>query len=219
VAADVKSRTNSIQVPELYGVLHENLTEYEPMPELIPGISTDIDEKTSYRKVLAIISILFQNPAVRDAQSLFSKLVHKYPREFETLVKKPNRVFAYEQVSIEVLHRYLRFLEKLGIVGATRIRLTQQGREMARRSNASFNALLLECIDHSLSLQRLTRSDIEQALRRILSSRDIPSKSKVLDYLTLGRPTISKEELGMMVDLLGHIRAIRMSDGKAYFPW
>ncbi|MFQ5800056.1 MAG: hypothetical protein ACE5H0_15370, partial [Bacteroidota bacterium] len=93
------------------------------------------------------------------------------------------------------------------------------GIKMARRSKASFNTILLAQIDQFLKLHRLSREDIEQALRRILGSRDIPSKSKVLDYLVLGRPTLSKDELGTIIDLLGHIRAIRMSDGRAYFPW
>jgi hypothetical protein len=219
VEAEVQQRTNSVQKPVLYGSIRRELTVHQPRPNLIPGINLTIDEKTTYRKVLAIIIVLYKNRALRDAQALHNRLLREYPREFETLVKKPNRTFAYEPVSITVTYRYLRFLEKLGIVGATRIRLSPVGIKMAQRSKASFNTILLGQIDQYLNLHRITREDIEQALRRILSSRDIPSKSKVLDYLALGRPTVSKDELGTIIDLLGHIKAIRMSDGRAYFPW
>jgi hypothetical protein len=219
VRAEVQAKTNSVQEPTQFGNVSQDLTCYQPRPKLIPGINISPDEKTTYRKVLAIIIVLYKYRTLRDGHSLHNRLLKEYPREFETLVKKSDRTFAYEPVSISVTYRYLRFLEKLGIVGATRIRLSTIGIKMACHSKASFNSILLTQIDNYLNTHRITRDDIEQSLRRILNSRDIPSKSKVLDYLVLGRPTISKEELGTIIDLLGHIKAIRMSDGRAYFPW
>jgi hypothetical protein len=64
----------------------------------------------------------------------------------------------------------------------------------------------------------MSREDVEHALRQILASRGVPTKQEVLDYLSLGR-SVPKDELGIVLDLLGYIRAIRMATKHAYFPW
>jgi len=117
-----------------------------------------------------------------------------------------------------VVARYVRLLRSLQLVDENELQLTGTGRKLAINWRTSYNLLLLNAIDKYLEKRGVSREDIEHSLRQILSSRRVPSKIEVLDYISLGR-ALSKDELGILLDILGYMRAIRMSTGHAYFPW
>ena len=207
--------TGGIQVPLMLGNLPDVLTEFRRVPDIIPGISSDLDEKTGYRKILAIVETIRANYVLPDIGSIYDLVLENYPDTFQTLHKNPNGSFEYFPVQEAVIYRYVRFLRSLGLVKSEDLSLTASGRGLTANSARNFNSRLLQAIDFYLGRVRLTRDLLDQALSQILSSRSVPSRDEVLDYLTLGGYRFHKNELALILDLLGYLGALRMSSSRA----
>ena len=210
--------TSGTQEPQLKGDLSEPLSIYQPKPQIILGMSRGADEKTAYFKILAICRVLSSNNPPKSLKQLFRSLLIQYPASFQTLYKLPNGNFIYRPVQPNVVTKYVLLMRSLALIDPIALRLSAVGRRMAAKWRSSYNRILLDSVDNYLIHHGISRDDIEHALRQILASRGIPTKLDVLDYLSLGR-TLPKVELGIILDLLGYIRAIRMSTKHSYFPW
>jgi hypothetical protein len=216
---DVRNRTNSVQRPQIYGQLREVLTVYQPKPAIIPGVNELANDKTAYRKIMAIIEVLNGGQETTSTQALHRRLLSRYKSVFETLYKTAANEFVYKPVGIAVTQRYLRLLRSLGLVDMLSIELTTEGKRLGRNIRGRFNMGLLEAIEGYLAGIGMSVADIETALRQLLNSRSIPARVEVLDYIALVNRDVRKDDLSVILDLLGYIRAIRMSDGRSYFPW
>jgi len=215
---EVAKRTSTIQKPRMLGNLSEPLTLYQPKPQIILGVSKAADEKTTYSKILAICRILASEDPPQNLNALYRILLSQHPTAFQTLYKVGKGKFEYRPVQQNVISRYVRLLRSLGLISPQELRLSETGEKLATRWRSSYNRILLESVDKYLSQYDIGRDDIEHALRQILASREVPTKIEALDYLSVGR-SLPKDELGIVLDLLGYTRAIRMSTGHAYFPW
>lgn len=217
--AETNRITNGAQEPILLGSLVEPLTEYRRVPDIIPGVSNAPDEKTAYRKILAILQAIRENHLFPDIGSIYDLVLDDYPDIFQTLHKKANGSFEYLPVQEGVIYRYIRFLRLLGLVKPENLSLTTTGRSLTANGSRLYNTRLLEAIDEYLVRVGLSREILDQALRQILSSRRVPSSREILDYLTLGGYRFHKHDMALILDLLGYLGAIRMSSNRAYFPW
>lgn len=212
------SLTENIQNPTIQGNLSEVLLEYQQVPDVYPGFSTWADDKTAYSKLLAICRTLASSNFT-DMMSLYEAVLLEYPIAFQTLHKKADGTFAYYPVKPNVVSRYVRLLRALNLVDDSALKLLPAGRALAVNWNSSYNKLLLEGIDMYLEKRGLTREVVESSLRQLLSNRVVPSKREIFDYLVLSGHKLPKDELGIVLDLLGYIKAIRMTVDRAYFPW
>jgi hypothetical protein len=195
------------------------LTVYQPKPAIIPGVNELANDKTGYRKIMAIIEVLSGAQGTTSVEALHRRLLSRYKSVFETLYKTAANEFVYRPVSIAVTQRYLQLLRTLGLVHSFSTQLTSEGRRVGRNIRGRFNIGLLNAIEDYLKRIGMSVSDIEASLRQLLNSRSIPARVEVLDYIALVNRAVKKDDLSVILDLLGYIRAIRMSDGRSYFPW
>jgi hypothetical protein len=215
---ETKRRTSHTQEPQLKGNLSEPISIYQPKPQIILGMSKGVDEKTAYFKILAICRLLSSANPPKSLDRLYQSLLAQYSTAFQTLYKLPDGSFEYRPVQENVVSRYVHLMRSLGLIYEDGLVLSAVGRKIATKWRSSYNGILLESVDKYLARHGIGRDDVEHALRQILASRGVPTKLDVLDYLSLGR-ALPKDELGIVLDLLGYIRAIRMSTKHAYFPW
>ncbi|MCL4268822.1 MAG: caspase family protein [Anaerolineales bacterium] len=215
---ETKNNTNNTQDPQKTGSLAEPLTIWESKPEIVKGVSNEADEKTAYKKILIICRVLALKKPPKNLEALYKNLTTKHLSSFQTLHKLEKGKFEYLPVKRNVISRYIRLLRSLELLEQNKLQLTGTGKKLATNWSSSYNLLLLNAIDKYLQKHGISRETIEHSLYQILSSRGVPSKVETLDYLSLGR-TLSKDELGTILDILGYMRAIRMSTGHAYFPW
>jgi hypothetical protein len=206
------------QNPTIIGNLSEPLSEYQRKPEIIQGLSAEADEKTAYRKILAICRTLDGTRHPKDLSSLYDALLARYSDSFQTLYKTAKGQFIYRPVNPTVVGRYIRLLRALHLVDDEELRLSSSGKILVSSWEKTYNQRLLRAIDNYLARLGITRDDIERALQQILANRGVPSRTEIIDYLSLGQ-SLPKDTLGIILDLLGYMRAIRMSPGRAYFPW
>lgn len=220
IYADKRTReeTKDVQQPKKLGYLTEELADYKPRPDLVEGVAVS-DDKTAYKKMLAICQTLatFQEPP--SLKSLYHILLSRYRKAFETLYKKGKFDFDYRPVKPPVISKYVRFLRRLGLVDHDNLSLTPEGKALANRWGDRYSVHLLAAIDRYLKNIGLSRLDIEDTLRQILRTRQVPTQTTVLDSLSLRHPMLLRNEMSIILDILGYIRAIRMSSHRAYFPW
>lgn len=210
--------TSGIQEPTMIGRLTEPITEYLRKPEIIRGITPDADEKTAYRKILAICLTLASIKTPTNLTTLYHALLKSHRKSFETLYKTSSGLFSYQAVKPIVVYRYLRVMRALRLIADDNIELSLTGKRLVAHWKSNYNARLLDSIDSYLSSLNLGRGDIERALQQILENRGVPSRTEITDYIAL-RQSIPKDTLGIILDLLGYMRAIGMSPSRAYFPW
>lgn len=211
--------TNEVQQPVMLGTLLEPLTEHQRVPEIIPGITTSANEKTAYQKLFAIVQTIRKHKLIPDMGALYDVVLDEYPETFLTLHKLPNGLFEYQPVQEQAIYRYVRLLRRLGVINVDPLTLTRTGIGLVVYSGRSYNTRLLEAIDSYLASHGMDRQELDRALASILSSRRVTSRGELLDYLMLGGYRFPRQEFSTILDLLGYIGAIRMSRGRAYFPW
>jgi len=207
------------QVPTIHGHLNETLFVYRDSPRIHLGYSEWADEKTAYAKILAICRTLSARNFY-SIESLHKTLTRDYRKSFQTLFKTPDGAFEYRSVSTGVIARYMRFLQRLGFADAETLALKPNGRLLARQWRGRYNELLLDAIDtYLLREAALSREDILHAARSVLNNRSIPSRDEVADTLALRGRLLRRNDIGLVLDLLAYIGAIRVAEKRAYFPW
>jgi len=210
--------TGEVQQPAKIGHIAEILARYRARPDLVEGVAP-ADDKTAYKKLLAICRTLANFRRPPSMESLYEALLRRHRAAFETLYKKEDGDFKYGPVKQRVIWKYIRFLRKLGLVDPSQLALTRDGTRLAMSWERRYSAILLTGVERYLRDNGLDRSEIEGALRQILTTRQVPSRTTVLDYLALRYPALPREEMGIVLDALGYIGAVRMSLRRAYFPW
>jgi hypothetical protein len=206
------------QEPVIHGHLGETLFEYRSAPRIHQGFSTWADEKTAYSKILSICRTL-RRWEPRSIRALHSRLLREHRSSFRTLFKKPDGSFEYRPVSLAVIGRYARFMSRIGLLHLETLSLTPEGRAISDRWRDEYNRRLLDTIDVYLTSAGMNRERVIKAAQRILSNRRIPSKNEITDLLMLTGHRLPRHEIGMVLDLMGYIGAIRVADERAYFPW
>ena len=206
------------QVPVIHGHLTETLFEFRSVPRIHEGYSAWADEKTAYAKILAICQTLRRHEP-HSIHALHTRLLREHRRSFRTLFKKPDGSFEYRPVAVSVVSRYVRFLHRLGLLHFDTLALTSEGRALADRWKESYNGRLLAIIDTYLTRAGVSRDRIVKAAQRVLSNRRVPSKSEITDLLMLTGHRLPRHEIGIVLDLMGYIGAMRVTDERAYFPW
>jgi len=121
-----------LQKPTMAGRLQEAIWVYQEVPSIARGFSSTANPKSAYAKIVSICKVM------RSASFVTIKELHKRltsdpltSRSFKTLFKRPDETFVYIAVKIEVVARYVRLMERMGLVERGRdIRLTRLGREL-----------------------------------------------------------------------------------------
>jgi hypothetical protein len=211
--------TSDVQVPYVHGRLGEVLSEYRRVPAIRPGVSRGVNEKTSYCKILAICRTLKGRDGWRSASQLHSALLRHYRSSFLTPYREPGGGITYRPVKVGVVAKYVHFLRVIGFVDVRSLRLSRHGRAALRYREREFNERVLEGIETYLSRRGLSREIIDDTLRSVLGRRRVPTLMEVKTDLTLIGHGIRAFELRLVLDLLGHIGALRTSGDRVYFPW
>src|SRR5207237_1147654 len=88
-----------------------------------------------------------------------------------------------------------------------------------REWEARCNDILSRQID--IYLQRLgaSKNDFIEAALSVLRGRRIPTQQEVADRLSLSGRRIPKTDVGILLDLLGHVGVLQTAQSRAYFPW
>jgi hypothetical protein len=208
-----------VQTPVMTGNLAETLFEYTAAPRVVPGYTTLANEKSAYAKIISVCRAL-SGRSFSNSAGLHRFLVKEHPQSFRTLFKKPDGTFHYLPVSEEVVARYLRFMERFGlVVRGDDIKLTKVGASLAREWEEKANVLLLGCVDTYLARHRVSRDDLLATTRRIIVNRRIPTGQEVSDLLLLDGRHIPRTDVSVLLDLLGYAGVLRVADRRAYFPW
>jgi hypothetical protein len=215
--------TQGVQTPYMHGQLTESLAEYQPVPEIIPGLNKLASVKSGYYKIYIIGRALASRSAFPSTAALYKDVLRRHRKSFLTPYKNDNGVIEYRPAHPSVLARYLRFLRALGVVEREELRLSKYGRRVVSRWTTEYDESILEALDAYLARHELTRDRLQDILRGILSSRGLPTPSEIVDYLAPGGPRpgprMPGSDLRLVLDLLGYAGAVRVAIEKVYFPW
>jgi hypothetical protein len=107
------------------------------------------------------------------------------------------------------------------LVESDKIRLSPKGKSAVRRWKTDYNQCMIEALDAYLAEHSLNREELEGILKKILNRRELPTPAEIRDYLPFTGPRMPSSELRLVLDLLGHIGALRVArEGqRVYFPW
>ena len=210
--------TNSIQQPTISGNLSEALTVYRRIPVIEMGVTDFADEKTGYKKIRAIVQTI-SRMRPRDITSLYNSIIRRHPEAFKTLHKVGDDDYKNYPVQESVIYRYVLFLRRLGFIDREHLSLTRRGAGLLAYSETHYNERLLDAIVVYLRRFQLDIETLDQIMSQILASRKVPSREEILYYLTLAGYRFHKQDLSMILDILGYIGVIRMSAKRAFFPW
>jgi hypothetical protein len=114
------------------------------------GVAEDANEKSAYRKILALVLALHKAGIAEDIDELKRIAVKHYPESFKTLHKGKDGVFRYLPVRSQVIARYRRFLRRLHIVSPDELTLSPFGKGIAKNAKVRFSADLLEAVEATL---------------------------------------------------------------------
>jgi hypothetical protein len=215
--------TQGVQTPYMYGQLTESLSEYQPVPEIVPGLNTLASVKSGYYKIYIIGQALASRSAFPSTAALYKDVLRGHRKSFLTPYQNNNGVIEYRPANPSVLTRYLRFLRALGVVEPEELRLSTYGRGVVSRWTTEYDESILEALDAYLARHELTRDRLQDILRGILSHRGLPTPSEIVDYLAVGGPRTGPRmpgsDLRLVLDLLGYAGALRVATERVYFPW
>jgi len=215
--------TEGVQTPYMHGQLAEPLSEYQPVPEILPGVTRHASVKSGYFKIHIIGRALASRSTFPSIASLYKDILKRHRSSFLTPYKKDNGDIEYRPAQASALARYLRFLRALGVIEEDELRLTKRGRSFVARWTTQYNESILQALDTYLAAHGLTRDGLQDILRGILARRGLPTSSEIVDYLALTGPRTSprmpSSDLRLVLDLLGYVGAVRVAIDRVYFPW
>lgn len=211
--------TDNVQRPYRYGHVAEPLSEYVPVPQIKRGISQGLNEKTGYSKLVSICTTLARRSNWNDVNQLYEMVLKHHESAFLTGYKDADGRIEYRPSHARVVLRYIGLLRELSFVERDVLRLTRFGRSALTKDATTYNEKLLSAIDQFLSRRNLNRENLNDALMRVLNRRRLPSLSEIYTDLSLAGNRLARRELGLILDLLSCIGALRGSREPIYFPW
>jgi hypothetical protein len=216
---ETKRMTQGVQEPYLRGQINETISEYVRVPDITPGVTEWASEKTGYRKLLVVMRTLSTRSRFPGIRELYREVLKHYRTAFLTPYKTETDSIVYRPAQPAVLIRYVRFLRAVGLVEREELSLSKQGLSILRNWKTEYNTRLFPIVTAYLKKHDLTREEIETALSRILEQRRMPTRTEIFDYLVLTGRRLPSSELGLLLDLLGYMGALRVPTERVYFPW
>jgi hypothetical protein len=212
--------TSGFQQPYMVGKLDEAVSMYSPKPVIVAGIS-EAPKPSAYSKLYAIATVIGRR-RFKDLRELYRAVSHRHREAFLTPYRRPDRSIVKRLAKWTVLRRYVSFFRSIGVVDEHKLMLTARGLDLIKAPSKTYNTKLLNLIDQYLQRSGLPRNEIREAMLGILNRRSLPTRKNVLTELSLPKGySLNLRNLALILDLLGHIRAIGMPKRKepVYFPW
>jgi hypothetical protein len=222
VKRETKGNTKGLQEPFMMGNLDEQLSRYSYKPVIIPGISQNVSDKSSYSKLIAIIRTIGKRPQ-EDTKYLYDRILVRHRHAFLTNFVDDDRRISQRPAHWTVLRRYIAFLRAISVVDEDRLMLTTQGLQLLDSVEDKFNTKLLSLLVRYLERQNgLTVDHLRGTMQRVMERRWLPTKENVLNDLFLEKGhELNEHHLGMVLDLLGCIGVLGTlrKRQQVYFPW
>jgi len=212
--------TSGIQKPYMIGKVNEAISAYSAKPVIILGVS-EAPEPSAYSKLFAIATVIGRR-RFGDLRDLYRAVTYRHNQAFLTPYRRPDGSIVKRPANWTVLRRYVSFLRSIGIIVQDELMLSAKGVKLIEEPSKTYNVRLLAAIDHYLETADVSRKEMRDAMLAILSRRSLPTRTNVLTDLSLAKGySLNLGNLGLILDLLGYIRAIGMPRRRdqVYFPW
>lgn len=129
VKRETKGSTKGLQEPFIVGNLDEQVSRYSYKPVIIPGISQDVSDKSSYSKLIAIVRTIGKRPQ-EDTKFLYGRVLVHHKHAFLTNFVDEDKRISQRPAHWTVLRRYIAFLRAIKVVDEERLMLTTRGLQL-----------------------------------------------------------------------------------------
>jgi len=218
-SAETRTTTGGLQEPYYFGHLSEPISEYVPIPEIEPGFTLRVNPKTGYMKIFAICRTLQAQASFRSTRELYRQILKRYRKSFLVAYVWENGVHRYRPAKYTMLTHYIAFLRAIEIMDESSLSLSPRGRDLMGNWRTNQNRKFLIILDKYLADRGLSRPMIDETIRKILARRRMPTRTEVFTDLSLIGRRLPAAHLGLLLDLLGYIGAVRASSERVYFHW
>ncbi len=193
----------------------------EALPKVVidPRFNSRAAKKSFYRKMWWIGSTILERSSMSTHQ-LYAIVRKSQPIEFLTPVKRGSTT-AYQPIQESTFGNYIERLRTLTVVGQEEpLSLTPQGRKMFAKGGVYFNRVLVELVGDELVRQGFSVEQLDSLVRYKVHSRGIPTATELfLDARRIGKPLVTSEWFGTLLELLAQCGYFRYAAQKTYFPY